>query len=154
MTDNLEIQNNGENLAKKTLKENLKTISNRGKRSMSNRSSCVLLDQKRMKIIENPSEMFGINTSKIHIESEVKKELMKKMEENEMNSIKFYDIMQIGENKKKKGASNFRSKRYASDLALVRGTKFFTNIEYNDYEKGILNDLKKSPGKRLMMNEM
>jgi len=58
-----------------------------------------------------------------------------------MNSIAFYDIAKIENPRKKKGKTNYKSRRIPSDLALIRGTKFFTTPSYSEFEKQTLNSI-------------
>ncbi|KAL4482786.1 hypothetical protein ABPG72_022346 [Tetrahymena utriculariae] len=112
------------------------------------------LNSKKIEIPNNIREILRSVNSKIDVEQEAKRDIINKIENNEMNTIKFYDIIQIDNIGKKKGKGNFKSRRYPSDLALIRGTKFFSKPNYNNFEQSQLKKLKNSPGKLLLMSEI
>lgn len=62
--------------------------------------------------------------------------------------------MQIDNIGMKKGKGNFKSRRYPSDLALIRGTKFHSKPNYNLFESERLKEIKKLSGTQLLMSEM
>lgn len=61
-----------------------------------------------------------------------------------MNYIDFYDIIQFDNIGNKKGKGNFKSRRYTSDLAQIRGTKFYQKPNYSHFELERLKELKKT----------
>lgn len=112
------------------------------------------LQPKKIEIPNNVKDILRSVNRNIDVENEVVKDTKNKIETNEMNTIKFYDIMQIDNISKKKGKGNFKSRRFASDLALIRGTKFFSKPHYNRFELERLKEIKNVPGKQLLMSEM
>jgi len=105
----------------------------------------------------------------LDVEKEVKRDVARKIELNEMNNIHFYDIQQIPDANNKNASSHnvantkgnksstkhtYHSRRFPSDLALIRGTKFFNSPTYNEFEKERIKEIKKQPGKHLFLNEM
>ncbi|EAR84118.2 hypothetical protein TTHERM_00723030 (macronuclear) [Tetrahymena thermophila SB210] len=112
------------------------------------------LNSKKIEIPNNIREILRSVNSRIDVEQEAKRDVINKIENNEMNTIKFYDIMQVDNLGKKKGKGNFKSRRYPSDLALIRGTKFFSKPNYSNFEQSQLKQLKNSPGKLLLMSEI
>lgn len=55
---------------------------------------------------------------------------------------------------KKNTKNNYKSKRFPTDLAMLRGTKLYTKQAYTEFERNVLDELKKKPGKKLLINEM
>lgn len=105
----------------------------------------------------------------LDVEREVKRDVAKRIELNEMNNIHFYDIQQIPDANNKSSTNHnatstksnksstkhaYHSRRFPSDLALIRGTKFFNPPSYNEFEKERIKEIKKQPGKHLFLNEM
>lgn len=88
----------------------------------------------RVSILNSSNELIQLKDSIIDVKDETKKDIRKKIESNEQNNIHFYDIPQFDNPSKKKGKNNFKSRRFPSDLSLIRGTKFYTKPNYNDFE--------------------
>ena len=89
---------------------------------------------------KNLKDIIISNINNFDVELLLKKDIQNKIEQNEINNINFYQIDQLeGGNKDsmKKGTKqigNYKSKRYLSDMVLLKGTKLYKKPDYNYYE--------------------
>ena len=70
----------------------------------------------------------GIPKSPIDIEVQVMNDMKKRILQDEMNDINFYDIQSVDDNKLNKTGHNFRSIHFTSDVGMIRGTKFHHKV--------------------------
>jgi hypothetical protein len=110
----------------------------------------------KLSISKKTLEMLQINNDKnLDIQKLVEKQLMEKIENDEMNKLGFYEIVpdkfDLFPSPKK---SPFKSIHNASDSYLMGLNKFHKTKKYTSLESNMRKALKKKTGNKLLLNEM
>lgn len=79
----------------------------------------------------------------------------KLLEDPQNDIVNFYKILDIDQSRTKKNAkNNFKSTHVISDLAQIRGTKFYKAKPLSEFEQIVRQRIDKENGKTLLMSEV